>query len=319
MKNTLRSNKFFMILIIIQIAGSIAVSPIIKHSGLPAYSSLIITEYGLIFVPSIIFLIVTRQPLKEALRLNPINIPSFLIIILIGIFSYPVIIFIGLISQLFFHNLLADSIQVLSSLPLWGSLLLLAVTPAICEETAMRGAVLSGYKNVSIKKAAIMNGFLFGIFHMNPQQFFYAFALGVIFVYLVEITDSIFSSMLCHFTCNGLSFTISYFAMKGMKNLNIQSSSVLSDKQALLQGTVVWLVIAGISFVIVVFLIKLLKSVNRNKGMENREIKTVFRGIYSGGQQNSEKVMNWPVYGAIAIYFGFVIFAQTVLNIHMIN
>ena len=86
MKNTLRSNKFFMILVIIQIAGSIAAGSIIKYMKLPAYSSLIITEYGLIFIPSIIFLLVTRQPIKETLRLNSINISSFFIIILIGIF-----------------------------------------------------------------------------------------------------------------------------------------------------------------------------------------------------------------------------------------
>lgn len=192
MKNTLRANRFFMILIIIQIAGSIAAGQIIKYMRLPAYSSIIITEYGLILVPSIIFLLTTGQPLKEALKLNSINISSFFIIILIGIFAYPLIVFIGLLSQMAFHNVLADSITALSSLPLWANLLLLAVTPAICEETAMRGAVLSGYKNVNVKKAAIMNGFLFGIFHMNPQQFFYAFALGVIFVYLVKITNSIF-------------------------------------------------------------------------------------------------------------------------------
>lgn len=315
MKNILKSNMFFMALILIQILGVIALSPIIKNSGMPSYTGLLITEYGLIFLPSIVFLIIKKQPLKESMRLNPIGFKSILIIVLIGIFLYPIAIFIGLISQLFFRNLLTDAVQTLSSLPLWENILILAITPAICEETAMRGAVLSGYRNVNIKKAAIMNGFLFGIFHMNPQQFFYAFALGVVFVYLVEITNSIFSSMICHFVCNGVSFTISYFAMKSMKNLNIESTAVL-NKQVILAGAAVWFVIAIVSLVVVIFLIKLLAGINNNtRGMQEIQI-----GYRKNEVSNSgEKVLNWPIYATIAIYIGFIILAETVLNIKMFN
>lgn len=314
MKNTLKSNMFFMILILIQILSVVTLGPVIKRSGMPSYTILLITEYGLIFLPSIIFLIMKKQPLRESMRLNPIGIKSILIIVLIGIFLYPIAIFIGLLSQLFFRNLLSDAVQTLSSLPLWGNIFILAITPAICEETAMRGAVLSGYKNVNIKKAAIMNGFLFGIFHMNPQQFFYAFALGVVFVYLVEITNSIFSSMICHFVCNGLSFTISYFAMKSMNNLNMKTA--LPNRQILLAGAAVWFVIALVSLVVVIFLIKLLAGLNNNT-MKMQEMQIGYKEDRVGSSE--EKVLNWPIYATIAIYIGFIILAQTVLNIKMFN
>jgi len=47
-----------------------------------------------------------------------------------------------------------------------------------------------------------MNGLFFGIIHLNPQQFSYAFVLGVIFAYMVYYTRSIWAGILPHFIFN---------------------------------------------------------------------------------------------------------------------
>lgn len=59
-----------------------------------------------------------------------------------------------------------------------------------------------------------MDGLIFGIIHMNPNQFVYAFAMGTLFAYVVYITNSIFASMICHFLFNGTSTSLAYILLK---------------------------------------------------------------------------------------------------------
>ena len=63
-----------------------------------------------------------------------------------------------------------------------------------------------------MKKAILFSGILFGLFHMNFNQCAYAFLIGVLFAILVEITDSIVSTIIVHFVFNGISVTTTYFA-----------------------------------------------------------------------------------------------------------
>ena len=53
-----------------------------------------------------------------------------------------------------------------------------------------------------------MSGLVFGLFHLNINQFCYAFVIGVVFAFLVEATGSIWSSVLAHFAINTYSITI---------------------------------------------------------------------------------------------------------------
>lgn len=308
MKKVYSANLFFFFMIILQVLSIVFLGTIISVSHISIYSSIPITEILLIFLPAIIYIAATRQSIKEVLSLRAISFKSVLIALLIGLLIYPVAAFIGLISQFFFYNYLADTFEVFSSLPLWQGVLMIAVVPAICEETAMRGAVLNGYKNTSMRKAILMNGFLFGVLHMNLQQFFYAFAIGVIFAYLVIITKSIFSSMLCHFACNGISYTISYYASKDIAaayDLNCLSTSTK------IIASIVLLAACVICCILIVFLIKALKRVNSNKREERYE--NIANSIYRNTtvrnlalSENVEKVMNWPFYATIAVYVVFL-------------
>jgi uncharacterized protein len=321
MKKIYSANLFFLFIIILQVVSVAALGPIIKSTHIPIYSSIPITEFLLIFLPSIIYLFITKQQVKEALSLRTIGFKSVLIVLIIGLLIYPAATFVGLASQLFFHNYLADAFQTFASLPPWQGLLMIAVTPAICEETAMRGAVLAGYKNTNMHKAAVMNGFLFGILHMNLQQFFYAFAIGVVFAYLVMITGSIFSSMLCHFTCNGISYMISYYAMKNIPQAKEMDSLSASVKSATL---ITFFVVFIICCTLIVLLIKALQAINKKKSEERYEktIESMYQNAMVGNlmlKDNREKVMNWPIYAAIIVFIAFMAAFQMLSRVSMLN
>ena len=53
-----------------------------------------------------------------------------------------------------------------------------------------------------------MSGLVFGMFHLNINQFAYALVSGVIFAYMAEATGSIWSSVIAHFVVNSYSITI---------------------------------------------------------------------------------------------------------------
>ncbi len=89
-------------------------------------------------------------------------------------------------------------------LPLWLPLLAFAVTPAICEELAFRGFILSGLQRTHrYRLAAVMSSIAFGIVHMIPQQVFNATLLGLVLAALALRSGSLIPGVIFHLIFNG--------------------------------------------------------------------------------------------------------------------
>jgi sodium transport system permease protein len=85
-------------------------------------------------------------------------------------------------------------------------LLVLAVAPAVCEELAFRGFILSGLRHMGHKWAAIgITAVFFGLAHGMLQQSLTACAIGVVIGYIAVQTSSIWPCMAYHLTHNSLS------------------------------------------------------------------------------------------------------------------
>ncbi len=90
--------------------------------------------------------------------------------------------------------------------PLWQLILSIGLTPAICEELAFRGFILSGFRHLGNKWMAIALSALFlGIAHGVLQQSISASAMGLVLGYLAIKTGSLFPVIAYHFTINSLS------------------------------------------------------------------------------------------------------------------
>ncbi len=89
-------------------------------------------------------------------------------------------------------------------LPLWLPLLAFAVAPAICEELAFRGFILSGLQRTQrYRLAAVMSSIAFGIVHMIPQQVFNATLLGLVLAALALRSGSLIPGVIFHLIFNG--------------------------------------------------------------------------------------------------------------------
>ena len=85
---------------------------------------------------------------------------------------------------------------------LFGVLLVVAILPAILEETIFRGIILEGIKDIGTVAACLLGGLLFSIFHQNPMQTVYQFVCGAVFTLLAIRADSILPAVFVHFANN---------------------------------------------------------------------------------------------------------------------
>jgi len=107
------------------------------------------------------------------------------------------------------------------------SLIVIALLPAIFEETFFRG----GLQNLFTRwfkgpwAAIILTSIIFSIIHLSFYGFLVRFALGIILGFIFYYSGSLWLSIIFHFLFNGVQVTILYImTMKGIKNKNIEES-----------------------------------------------------------------------------------------------
>lgn len=83
-----------------------------------------------------------------------------------------------------------------------GSLIAVAVLPAVFEEILFRGVLLGGMKQFGEVKAALLCGALFALYHQNPPQTVYQFICGTAFAFIAMRSGSILPTVLSHFLNN---------------------------------------------------------------------------------------------------------------------
>ena len=220
-----KNSNFFMFILFVTSLGlafiigivlgflSIA-NPEIDLFDIPMWALFLMSQLLVFGVPSGIYLLVKRRNIKEILPLRRLGILNALMLTGMTIAIQPLFMLVNLLSQFFFPNVIADSIANVSQEG--GFVLMLAivaVVPSIFEELGFRGIGFAGYGHVKIRTVAMINGLLFGMIHMNMNQFIYAFALGALFCYFMYYTKSLWAPILAHFVFNGTQSLMMYVAL----------------------------------------------------------------------------------------------------------
>ncbi|MBO4498522.1 MAG: CPBP family intramembrane metalloprotease [Lachnospiraceae bacterium] len=163
-------------------------------------------------LPILIYFIRCRGQFVAMMRLNPVKIRVILLAVLIEICITPLAGLCNLITELFTPNTVNEVMGVYIDTTPYGLMIIsMAIIPAIVEEIAMRGVVLSAFSRSGRKFAAILfASACFGLIHGNINQFAYAFVVGTVMAIVDEAADSIFPSMAMHFFTNGFSITFMY-------------------------------------------------------------------------------------------------------------
>ena len=121
--------------------------------------------------------------------------------------------------------------DLVSSLPLF---IMLTVIAPFFEEFIFRGAVLHLLKPYGSGIAVFVSAFCFGAYHGNLNQFFYAFALGILLGYITCATGSIFCSTVIHAMFNAVSGIIMMFiSTPAVQKKALDPTAQLSDGESL--------------------------------------------------------------------------------------
>lgn len=197
-KNT---NLFFLGLVLFYIFSCFFVVPNLPKSLIEGNWSIVLGQM-IITIPVIIYLIIQKGKPLTYVSFKKLRISDYALLLLFTICIIPVISLINAISMMFVENHLVSELDSMNSNPLLLNIVLVALIPAFVEEITFRGIIFGGYKGSKIKYAIIGSALLFGLFHMNINQFCYAFVMAVVFGFLYEATGSLLSTIFVHFIFN---------------------------------------------------------------------------------------------------------------------
>ncbi len=184
---------------------------------------LVQTQILIIALPVLLILRFLKLKSNEVLRLKTPKLKEMLIIPFIAI---PASIVVAILSQLInviypfpekYLEILGELFKM--DLPLWGSFLVVAVAPGICEELLFRGFMLRFFEKYGVKISIVLSGLMFAAFHLDPFRFAPVFLLGMLLAYLTLRSGSIVNAMIHHTMNNGFAVFVMSFA--GSKYLQI--------------------------------------------------------------------------------------------------
>ncbi|MBQ2744602.1 MAG: CPBP family intramembrane metalloprotease [Lachnospiraceae bacterium] len=234
MKNVTKANVLFTatVLVYLILVYTIRLIP----AGTFSMNFLLIMPEIILLLPSILYMAFMRDDTVSDCGVAKISPLTTFFTVLFAFCIIPLVSFINMISSLFVENGVSETLtRTVESNSLIVNLLVIALLPAVVEEIIFRGLIFNGYKKRNPFKAALLSAFLFGLIHMNINQFSYAFVIGILFALLTYVTGSVIPSIIAHFIVNGTSVVLSHLLVKLQKTdvaVN-QATEMIVDENAI--------------------------------------------------------------------------------------
>ncbi len=152
---------------------------------------------------------------------------------------------------------------------IWARLIFAAILAPVVEEFLFRRTLIDRMRPYGEKLAVILSALLFGLFHGNLSQFFYAFFVGLVLGYLYLRSNRLRYTILLHAMANTLGGVIGPYLMEklqatGAADLSMEEIAKMEDLSAL-GGTGVFvlyaLVLMGVAIAGLVILCTRFKKV----------------------------------------------------------
>ncbi len=210
---------------------------------------LLITQYLFMLLPTV--WLVKRwhtNKVKNYIRFTSTSIWEILLAVIGTIAILPTSIFIANELSSFFplpeeFRKIGEEIFTAHSVPefIW-LVFVIAITPAVCEESLFRGYAQRTFERTMKWKSVILVGVIFGLYHMQPLGLISLSMLGIYLGYLFYRSQSLLPSMAAHFTNNFIAILLLY------KTPKIGGIDLASVEQV----PVMWVVMSVILTVVII-------------------------------------------------------------------
>lgn len=202
---------------------SVAIVFVLSYFGIikNEYISTFLIQIVIMFaIPLLLHKVFVTKSFKQTFKqigFCSISLKMLGITIVLGFCLYFFNLFVATSSQtiirLFGYETLPFSTNTISTSygQLFKEFALSCLLPGICEEVLHRGIMLMSRKEYSNTRfCLITSSILFGLMHLNINQFFYAALLGGMMGYVSLVSGSIIPSIIIHFMNNFFSTYFSY-------------------------------------------------------------------------------------------------------------
>ena len=198
----------FGLVLVLTFYGSL----LLKSAG--TIATVLVTEYGFFLGPTLLLVAGFGFAWKRTLALRRPPLLGLVAAVLIGSSAWAVA--AGLLIRVLPppESLVRALEQLLlldgAPAPLWLVWLVIAITPALCEEMFFRGFVLSGLRRLGLWPAVLVCALLFGLAHSSVYRLLPTFVIGLLLSWLVWKTGSIWTGVVAHALNNGIAATLVY-------------------------------------------------------------------------------------------------------------
>jgi sodium transport system permease protein len=175
---------------------------------------ILLSQWLLLALPAVLFALLGPYNVKRTLALRAPPVRALVAAVLIILGGIPFGWMIGWLQSFVlpipeeFLNALQQLVSAGDTRRFLWLLLLVAVTPAICEELVFRGVLLQGLgREMPMARAIAVSALIFGAFHLSTEtviRFLPTAWLGALLGYVVWHTRSILAAMLMHFLNNAV-------------------------------------------------------------------------------------------------------------------
>lgn len=189
-----------VILLILSAIGIFFIGPILgKYMGI--FGSL--ASELLLLLMSILLVVAVNGDLREAFPMYKPRMAHVFGTLVLWISSYLMVTTITLVMTMFFPQQVMEASKGVSSVvmsaPLLLAVIVVSMSPAICEEAVFRGVVLNSFRSSMNKWVAILiSGVIFGSFHGSIWRAIPTSLLGIMMGYLLVETDNILYTAIFH-------------------------------------------------------------------------------------------------------------------------
>lgn len=287
----------FTLLYTVWMIGTMTAMPVILNNFLSEM---------MIFIPALAMVLFHGDKISVLVPFKKIRIPSALLIPLYVLLLFPLVVFINSLSMLFVDNTVVEMADQILALPLWQMILSIGIFGPFIEEFVFRGVILQSYQRTGrIVGSIILSSILFGMMHLNINQFAYGAVMGIMFALLVEATGSVLSSFLAHALFNTAEVVLMYMEKDVLGQAQEYMDS-MEIKNVILISVGIYFVLAVIGTALALCL--LVKIANLEKRQE-------FFASIPKCKKQGYKLLSVPLIIAIVISLTYMIGMEIIFKI----
>lgn len=294
------------IIFLLQVLITIGASIFMSLGGsflLKGFIPTLIVSEGLIVIPCLIVTLLSEH--EGLIDLAPISGATIPLTLLFATLTSPLITLANAISMIFTKNEVVSYSDQVLAMPFWMAFLAIAVLGPLCEELVFRGIFLGALKRSgNVRGAIIVQALLFGLCHMNLNQFCYAFVIGILMGLLVESTGSVLTSFVMHMCINGSSVVLMYLTVGGANLKEVASKPLGMD--VLIPVICVYSLISLVTTTLAGCLLYGISKIERRDWL-------LKRAVFGAGEEEVERVLSVPLLIGVVFAMAMII-VQVILE-----